>query len=159
MSAVTQPDLLPELHVAAGVLIDTSGNVLLAQRTDGRHMAGAWEFPGGKIAAGETPLAGLVRELDEELGIKVRYARYLMRYVHAYPDRKVWLYIWKVLRWRGTPSGLEGQPLEWLKPSQLMAFGLLPADERIALALQANARVNTLDWTAPAGAVLLSADG
>ncbi len=152
-------DALPELHVAAGVLVDAEGNVLIAQRPAGAHMAGAWEFPGGKIAAGETPLAGLVRELQEELGIELRYARHLMRYAHTYPEYKVWLYIWTVLRWDGTPEGLEGQPLKWLKPTQLMASGLLPADEAIARALQAESAVNKCLSAGMSKAVLGSAHG
>ena len=79
------------LHVAAGVLQDRSGRVLISQRSSDSHMAGAWEFPGGKINSGETPLEGLVRELREELSITVRYARHLVHYAHEYPDRRVHL--------------------------------------------------------------------
>jgi 8-oxo-dGTP diphosphatase len=107
-------------------------------------MAGAWEFPGGKIATTETPLQGLVRELQEELGISVRYVRHLLRYSHQYPDRLVHLYIWKVLDWRGEVTGEEGQPLQWVAPGDLMQAGLLVADESIALFLQQRVAVNSL---------------
>lgn len=109
-------------------------------------MEGAWEFPGGKFAAGETPLEALVRELNEELEISLHLARHLMRFSHKYPDRIVHLHIWKVLVWSGEPLGREGQPLRWLAPGDLYAAGLLPADYRIIEALQADSAVNTLGW-------------
>jgi 8-oxo-dGTP diphosphatase len=133
----------PDLHVAAGVLQDTGGRVLVAQRQDGKPMAGAWEFPGGKISSGETPLQGLVRELQEELGIGVRYARHLLRYSHQYPERLVHLYVWKVLDWQGDVTGEEGQALKWVYPADLMQAGLLVADEPVAHFLQQAAPVNT----------------
>jgi len=130
------------MHVAAGVLQDDQGRVLVAQRPAGKAQAGAWEFPGGKVAAGETPLQGLVRELAEELGVAVCLARHLVRYSHDYPDKRVHLYIWKVLLWHGQPTGVEGQPLAWLNTRDLMAHGLLPADERIVELLLADNPVN-----------------
>ena len=137
------------LHVAAGVLQDRSGRVLISQRPSDSHMAGAWEFPGGKIDSGETPLQGLVRELREELSITVGYARHLAQYTHEYPDRRVHLYVWKVLAWRDVPDGAEGQALQWVEPAGLMQAGLLPADERIASLLMRSSRVSELDWVAP----------
>ena len=124
-----------ELHVVAGVLVDIAGRVLLAQRTAGRHLAGAWEFPGGKVAPGETPLAALVRELREELGIEVLTAEPLLRHRHAYPGRTVMLDTWRVTRFDGEPRGLEGQPLRWEAVDRLLAAGLLEADRPIVAAL------------------------
>jgi 8-oxo-dGTP diphosphatase len=131
-----------EIHVAAGVLRDNIGNVLIAQRPAGKSLSGEWEFPGGKLLNGELPLQGLVRELREELGIDVKVARHLMRYPHDYPDQRVHLYVWAIDVWAGAPQGLEGQPLKWLKPSQLIAQGLLPADRPIASLLQTKVAVN-----------------
>ena len=135
-----------ELHVAAGVLVDASGRVLIARRGVSKHMGGSWEFPGGKIAAGETPLEGLVRELHEELGITVLGARHLVRYSHQYAEYLVHLYIWKVLDWRGEAVGLEKQPLRWVLPESLPEAGLLAADERIVNLLQQPAEVNTVKY-------------
>jgi 8-oxo-dGTP diphosphatase len=144
---------LPELQVAAGVLLDGEGRALIAQRAAGSHQGGAWEFPGGKITAGETSLEGLVRELHEELGVQVLYARHLVRFSHQYPDRTVHLHVWQVLRWEGEPEGLEGQPLRWVAVEELLNEGLLAADEQIVTALQNPAVVNKLAWRAFADAV------
>lgn len=138
------PEQRVEIHVAAGVLRDPHDRVLVTQRPTGKPQAGAWEFPGGKLAQGETPLAGLARELREELGIEVRIARHLTRYSHDYAERRVHLYVWLVTAWGGTPTGREGQPLQWLEPAELMGRGLLPADEHIAELLQAESAVNRL---------------
>jgi 8-oxo-dGTP diphosphatase len=130
------------LHVAAGVLQDEAGRVLIAQRPAKGHMGGAWEFPGGKIESGETPLEGLVRELAEELSVQVLVARHLTRYQHDYGDHRIKLYVWKVLEWQGEPRGVEGQPLRWLRLDELMQAGLLPADESIVELLMDAAAIN-----------------
>ncbi|MFU8897244.1 MAG: Nudix family hydrolase [Gammaproteobacteria bacterium] len=124
------------LHVVAAVLEDADGRVLIAQRPPGKSFAGQWEFPGGKVDAGEGRFAGLVRELDEELGIQVEAARPLIRYRHAYPDLVVDLDAWRVTRWRGEPRGCEGQALAWHEPARLLHEGLLPADAVIVNALR-----------------------
>jgi 8-oxo-dGTP diphosphatase len=145
---------LPVLHVAAGVLQNEAGQVLIAQRPAGSHMAGAWEFPGGKIAAGESYVQGLVRELDEELGIQAGYVRHLARLTHDYPDRRVHLYVWKVVVWSGEPRGAEGQALQWLQPDELLQAGLLPADAGVVTILSADAAVNKASWRGSAQAIL-----
>jgi 8-oxo-dGTP diphosphatase len=119
------------LHVAAGVIRDTTGRVLIAQRLPGRHMAGGWEFPGGKVAAGETAFAALTRELREELGIEVHSATPLVRYRHEYPERTVVLDVWMVGDYSGEPLPLEGQPLRWESVGCLGEAGLLEADRPI----------------------------
>jgi 8-oxo-dGTP diphosphatase len=129
------PVMLPLIPVAAGVLADNDGRVLIARRPPGRHGAGFWEFPGGKIAPGETAEQALGRELQEEIGVTVERAEPIMTLRHAYPDRLVELHCWRVLEWIGEPRGLEGQSLQWLPPDQLMAAGLLPADEPLVAAL------------------------
>lgn len=124
------------VHVAAAVLIDRRGRVLIAQRPAGKHLAGAWEFPGGKLEPGETRLAGLTRELNEELGITFERPRPLLRLHHAYPERDVLLDVWVVRRYRGEPRGLDGQALRWCSRSALTDAELLPADRPIVAALR-----------------------
>ena len=129
------PEKSLSINVAAGVLQDTRGQVLISQRLPGAHQAGAWEFPGGKIHAGETPLAALTRELAEELGIVIRTAAPLTRFQHDYADRTVVLDVWCVTEYDGMPQGLEGQPIRWAAPEELLEQGLLPADRPIVDAL------------------------
>jgi 8-oxo-dGTP diphosphatase len=121
------------MHVMAGILLDDTGRVLLAQRPAGKHLAGFWEFPGGKLEAGETPLAALARELLEELGIHVRSAEALIRLPWRYGDRELLLDAWRVSSWRGEPRSLEAQPLQWLLPARVDPMILAPAD-RVILA-------------------------
>jgi 8-oxo-dGTP diphosphatase len=123
------------IRVAAGVLADASGRVLVSRRPADKHAGGAWEFPGGKLAEGETPRAGLDRELAEELGIRVTGAEPLVDYTHAYPDRDVSLHVFRVTSWEGEPRGLEGQPLRWVAVAELLDAGLLPADRPIVARL------------------------
>ncbi|UCC15235.1 MAG: Nudix family hydrolase [Gammaproteobacteria bacterium] len=125
----------PVIHVVAGVLADRNGRVLIAQRPAGKHLAGSWEFPGGKSAPQESSLEALRRELSEELGVQTRQARPLIRYRHAYPEFAVDLDVWRVESWSGEPRSLEGQALDWVMPNQLMEHDLLPADRPVALAL------------------------
>lgn len=125
-----------EIHVVAGAIADADGRVLIAQRPRGRHMAGRWEFPGGKLAAGEDPLAGLKRELAEELGIAVRAARPLIRLRHKYPERRVLLDVWQVTDYEGEPQALESQALAWARPDELPQHDLLEADRAIVTALR-----------------------
>jgi len=99
-------------------------------------MAGWWEFPGGKLEAGEPAFDALRRELQEELGIEVRHAYRLLRFSHRYPEREVELDVWRVTAWEGTPLSREGQHLEWLLPEELRDWQLLPADEPIVAALR-----------------------
>jgi 8-oxo-dGTP diphosphatase len=126
----------PELIlVAAGVLRDGSGRVLIAQRPDGKHAAGFWEFPGGKIQSGESPLQALCRELAEEIGIQVSAATPLMSFRHDYPERVVELQVFEVSQYSGEPHGLEGQALRWVSVDALGSVGLLEADQPIAAVL------------------------
>ncbi|MBS0399586.1 MAG: 8-oxo-dGTP diphosphatase MutT [Proteobacteria bacterium] len=124
------------VHVMAGVLSDAIGRVLIAQRPAGRHLAGGWEFPGGKLHPGEERIAGLARELREELGVKVLQARPLIRLRHRYPDREIRLDVWRVDSFAGEPQGLDGQALRWCDRRDLNAADLLPADRPVITALQ-----------------------
>lgn len=125
-----------EIHVIAGALSDAEGRVLIAQRPRGRHMAGRWEFPGGKLAFGEDSYDGLKRELAEELGVVVREARPLIRLRHDYPDRRVLLDVWQVTAYDGEPKSLESQALTWARPDELPSHDLLEADRAIVTALR-----------------------
>ncbi|MGQ0429715.1 MAG: NUDIX domain-containing protein [Gammaproteobacteria bacterium] len=127
---------LQETHVVAGALRDAEGRILIAQRPRGRHMAGRWEFPGGKLGPDEDPLSGLRRELAEELGIAVRDARRLIRLRHDYPDRRVWLDVWEVASYEGEPKPLDCQALAWARPDELPRHDLLEADRAIVTALR-----------------------
>ncbi|MGH8134918.1 MAG: NUDIX domain-containing protein, partial [Steroidobacteraceae bacterium] len=127
---------LPEIHVIAGALIDETSRVLIAQRPRGRHMAGRWEFPGGKLGFGEDRFEGLRRELAEELGITVRSARPLIRLYHNYSDRRVLLDFWRVIEYTGTPKGLDSQAIAWVKTDDLPGHDMLEADRSIVTALR-----------------------
>jgi mutator protein MutT len=128
------------------VLVDAADRVLIAQRLPGKHMAGGWEFPGGKLEPGEDRRAGLARELREELGIDVRGVplRPLIRVTHEYPSRTVLLDTWVVPRFRGTPRGLDGQALRWCPRGDLAGADLLPADAPIVAALRLPERLRAL---------------
>jgi 8-oxo-dGTP diphosphatase len=126
----------PRLRVVAAALFDEVGRVLIAQRPEGKHMAGWWEFPGGKVADGETDAAALVRELREELGVEVRPDDEVMRLEHDYPDRVVDLVLWRATLLDGEPRGLDGQQLKWVDCEALKDERLLPADQPFIAALQ-----------------------
>lgn len=130
------PQSIPRIHVVAGVLLNEFHQVLISQRPPGKAMAGAWEFPGGKLASYESPRAGLRRELEEELGVTLTGARPLIRYRHRYPSMEVDLDVWKVTRWLGTPRGREGQSIAWCPVADLGQADLLAADVAIVLAVQ-----------------------
>jgi 8-oxo-dGTP diphosphatase len=125
-----------DIHVIAGVMQDTTGYVLVAQRPAHKFMAGAWEFPGGKIAPEERRVEGLAREFQEELGIRIDMAHPLIRYRHTYDEFGVDLDVWRITNWQGAPRGLEGQSIAWHPPEQLLDIGLLPADETVVRAIR-----------------------
>jgi len=116
------------IDVAVGVIVRPDGQVLLGQRPEGKPWPGWWELPGGKIEPGETVLQALARELDEEIGIRVKHATPWVTYIHAYPKSTVRLYFCRVSDWAGEPHGRENQALCWLTPTQaLTRDDLLPA--------------------------------
>ncbi len=123
------------VHVVAAAVMDAHHRVLIAQRPAGTHLAGGWEFPGGKLEPGEERSAGLARELHEELGITMATPRPLIRVRHAYPSREIFLDVWIVRRYRGEPRGLDGQALRWCTREELATVELLPADGPIVRAL------------------------
>jgi 8-oxo-dGTP diphosphatase len=122
--------------VVAGALYDAHGRVLIAQRLPGKHMAGRWEFPGGKIEPGESEPAALARELREELGVEVSSAHPLLVLRHDYAERRVQVSMWIVERYAGEPRGLDGQNLKWVTPARLPDEDVLEADRPFIEALQ-----------------------
>jgi 8-oxo-dGTP diphosphatase len=122
-------------HVAAGILRDAEGRILITERRCKGPFDGLWEFPGGKIDNGESPAAALRRELAEELGIEITNVQPYMDLHHEYPDRIVDLEFFLVTDWQGEPRGLESQGLRWVRPSELNVDELLPADAPVIAAL------------------------
>jgi len=117
--------------VAACALIDTDGRVLIAERPPGKPMAGLWEFPGGKVDAGERPEQSLIRELKEELGIVVREECLapLSFASHSYPDFHLLMPLYVCRRWEGIVAAQEQQRLKWVRPEALRNYPMPPADE------------------------------
>lgn len=124
------------IRVVAAALFDSSGRVLIAERPPGKHMAGRWEFPGGKVASGESDDAALVRELEEELGVHVQASHHLMTLHHDYADRSVELSMWVVDKFSGEARSLDGQRLKWVDPARLWDEDILEADCPFIEALQ-----------------------
>lgn len=118
------------LLVVAVALIDTEGRVLLAQRPQGKSLAGLWEFPGGKVEAGETPEAALIRELTEELGIETKSSCLapLTFASHSYDDFHLLMPLFACRRWTGIPTPREGQNLAWVRARDLRNYPMPPAD-------------------------------
>jgi 8-oxo-dGTP diphosphatase len=123
--------------VVAAALIDSDGRVLIAQRPEGKRLAGLWEFPGGKVDSGERPEAALVRELAEELHIDVEEACLapLTFASHAYEDFHLLMPLYICRRWRGIVQACEGQALKWVRPQNLRDYPMPPADAPLIPAL------------------------
>ncbi|MGR3363587.1 MAG: 8-oxo-dGTP diphosphatase MutT [Maritimibacter harenae] len=116
--------------VSAVALVDRDGRILLAQRPEGKSMAGLWEFPGGKVEPGETPEAALIRELHEELGIDTWQSCLapLTFASHSYADFHLLMPVFVCRKWEGTPAPKEGQTLKWARVNQLRDYPMPPAD-------------------------------
>lgn len=127
---MNEPEPVRLVLVAACALVDADGRVLVAQRPEGKAMAGLWEFPGGKLDAGETPEACLVRELREELGVDTAASCLapLTFASHAYPDFHLLMPLYVCRVWRGTPTPREAQALEWVRPTKLRELAMPEAD-------------------------------
>ena len=125
--------------VVAVALIDPDNRILLAQRPEGKQLAGLWEFPGGKVEPGESPEHALIRELGEELGIGIAAADLtpLTFASHDYPDFHLLMPLFLCRRWRGTVAPHEGQELLWVKPAELLSYAMPPADEPLKALLPA----------------------
>jgi 8-oxo-dGTP diphosphatase len=134
---------LPVVDVVVGLISDGAGRWLVNCRPPGTPLAGSWEFPGGKRQHAEAAFAALKRELDEELGIEVLEATPVLELAHDYADKRVRLYVWHVVRYRGDAVAREGQPLRWVTADECRGLALLEADwpivERLALLAAASA--------------------
>lgn len=121
----------PILLVVACALVDTDRRVLIAQRPEGKAMAGLWEFPGGKLEPGETPEAALIRELREELAIETKEACLapLSFASHSYDSVHLLMPLYVCRRFEGTARGREGQAIKWVRPKALRDYPMPPADE------------------------------
>ena len=130
-------DAKPILLVVACALVDADRRVLLAQRPEGKKLAGMWEFPGGKVEAGETPEAALIRELHEELGVTTWTSCLapLTFASHTYDDFHLLMPLFVCRRYDGTPHGKEGQALKWVRPRDMRALPMPPADEPLVATL------------------------
>jgi 8-oxo-dGTP diphosphatase len=125
------------LYVVAAALVDGEGRVLLAQRPEGKALAGTWEFPGGKLEPGESPETALARELDEELGIVAGPLEPFTFVSHAYSDFHLVMMLYWCRHWRGEPHGRDGQALRWERPAAMAALPMPPADVPLVAALVA----------------------
>jgi 8-oxo-dGTP diphosphatase len=137
-TAPTAPDPVRVVLVAAVALIDADGRILLAQRPEGKVMAGLWEFPGGKVEPGETPEAALIRELAEELGIDV-HTSCLGPFTfasHTYADFHLLMPLYVCRKWRGIVVPREGQRLAWVRPAKLADYPMPPADKPLVAMLR-----------------------
>ena len=134
----TAPDAKPILLVAAIALIDGDGRVLIAQRPEGKHLAGLWEFPGGKLGEGETPEAALIREVHEELGIDIEESCLapISFTSHAYDAFHLLMPLYVCRVWNGTVTAREGQALKWVRPAKLRDWPMPPADAPLVAALR-----------------------
>jgi 8-oxo-dGTP diphosphatase len=126
---------MKQVHVVAGVIRDARGRILLARRTEGRELAGLWEFPGGKIEPGETAEHALARELREELGIEASVGGLLIDVRMPYPDKQLRLDVYLIEGYSGTPSGMEGQALAWAPLHKLADYPMPPADAPVVVEL------------------------
>ena len=128
----------PILLVSAVALLDADDRVLLAQRPEGKSMAGLWEFPGGKVESGETPEAALIREMNEELGIDTHESCLapIGFASHAYDDFHLLMPLFVCRKWKGTPEAREGQTLTWVRPNALRDYPMPPADVPLVAQLQ-----------------------
>ncbi len=126
------------LNISTGIIRNSQQQIFITQRAADAHMANKWEFPGGKIEAGETPEQALVRELQEEVGITPLGATLFEKLEYQFPDRHITLWFWLVERWEGEPWGKEGQPGNWVAQSELDTETFPPANEPVISRLKLN---------------------
>lgn len=126
-----------KIHVVVGIVTNKEGQLLVARRLE-RFQADYWEFPGGKVEPGETQLAALIRELKEEVNLEVISAVPFFKFDYESSHHLLELDIWRVTEFKGEAFGMEGQPIQWLFLKELHTLGMLPANERVLLALEAH---------------------
>ena len=122
---------MKQLQIAVGIIRNQQKEIFITQRAADAHMANKWEFPGGKIEAGESPDRALIRELQEETGITVQKAELFETLEYQFPDRHISLWFYLVEQWEGEPWGKEGQPGRWVAQHQLIADEFPPANEPV----------------------------
>lgn len=127
---------MKRVHVAVAVIENDRGEVLVARRAEHQHQGGLWEFPGGKVEAGETVMQALQREIREEIALDVQAAEPLLQIPFQYPDKQVLLDVWRVTAFAGTPQGCEGQPLRWVPLVALGSYDFPAANRAIITALR-----------------------
>lgn len=127
---------MTELHVAVGVIVNASGQILITRRARDSHQGGLWEFPGGKVEPGEGLAMALGRELREELGLEVERTSPLIQVRHDYGDKQVLLDVHVVWEFSGEPIGLEGQPLAWIELGALQDYNFPAANLPIVKAIE-----------------------
>jgi len=123
------------IHVAAAIIMDARGRILLNRRRGDSDLPGLWEFAGGKCEPGETPQQALVRELREELGIEAQIGAWLMDIPQCYPDKRLRLSVYRVSHWKGIPRGREGQAITWVNVDKLTRYSMPSADQPVVAAL------------------------
>lgn len=128
--------ILKQRNIAVGIIRNAQNEIFITLRDPSSHMAGFWEFPGGKIESGETPAQAVIRELQEEVGIDARDPLLVCTLQHTFPDRIVNLHFFMVEHWLGEPYGKEGQPKRWVAQSTLRESDFPPANAEIVVALQ-----------------------
>lgn len=126
------------LQIAVGIIRNDAGEIFITQRAADAHMANKWEFPGGKIEAGESAEEAMIRELQEEVGITPQGATLFDTLEYQFPDRHITLWFWLVESWEGEPWGREGQPGQWIAQSELDAKDFPPANEPVITKLKQN---------------------
>ncbi|MBQ0209532.1 8-oxo-dGTP diphosphatase MutT [Providencia rettgeri] len=119
------------LHIAAGIIRNSQQQIFITKRPEGTHMAGFWEFPGGKLEKGELPEAALIRELEEEVGIIVTQSELFHRVDHEFDDRFITLYFFMVSEWDNEPYGKEGQVSRWVAQQDLVVDEFPPVNRVI----------------------------
>ncbi|GBU11877.1 dGTP-preferring nucleoside triphosphate pyrophosphohydrolase [Enterobacterales bacterium] len=126
---------LKRLTISVGIIRNSRKEIFITQRDASSHMAGFWEFPGGKVEAGETPVQAVIRELQEETGIVAQQPALISSLEHVFPDRVITLHFHLIEKWHGEPYGKEGQPMRWIPQTELKAEEFPPANESIVKAL------------------------
>lgn len=134
------PDRHSLVHVAVGVIVNDSNEILIAKRGVNQHQGGLWEFPGGKVDLGESVQSALTRELREELAIEVLSSRALLEIRHDYHDKSVLLDVWLVSNFEGLAKGNEGQAIAWVPVENLRDYDFPAANEEIVVAVESSLR-------------------
>lgn len=129
---------LSRLEVVVAIITNSQDEVLVARRAAHKHQGGLWEFPGGKVEAGERLEAALSREIYEELGISVQKAQPFMQLTHDYPDKTIILHVWQVTQFQGEAYGKEQQPIAWVPKAELLNLSFPEANQVILQRFLAN---------------------